>query len=203
MNNKKIQKLITYQSIIIGLGLLILNVILDMGIMTLPIVQITPILMWVVRVLSTICLAVGLGLITGIISNKISLSNIDDLYSGIDKTQQEKILKALIPQSDNNDFYTYQESMISKCLNLEQHYKTNVIYNVDVSIENGIVIAKTTMSCKEYRLTNDFDKIQVKFDSIQSHIEQIKFSVPDKPNKSQTIEQLNIKNQPLNLMAQI
>lgn len=80
MNNKKIQKLITYQSIIIGLGLLILNVILDMGIMTLPIVQITPILMWVVRVLSTICLAVGLGLITGIISNKISLSNIDDLY---------------------------------------------------------------------------------------------------------------------------
>lgn len=185
-----------YKTIIIGLILLIINIILDMGISTLPIVKSTPFLHWCVIIISKICASIGLALVVGYFTNRIKTSEIIESYINMTKQQKNKILELLVDSKNDNALGTYKKNLIEDVLEYNSKYRDNVTYNARVFEMNNIVYAETTMNYIEYRSLNDnelFSELRTTFDSSNSKVEYYKITHPDNVNDYVIIKEDQIK----------
>lgn len=184
------EKVFIYKTIILGLSLLIFNIIFD-RILNENIINENGVLHWIISIFSMLCSSIGLALVICFITNKINSVETIISYSRMTKNQKKKVINTLIPTE--NEFSNYKKLSVTKILNLKDTYKTNVVYNVEVSVDNDTVIATTTMTYKEYRYSDQFNEVKAKFDSSESYIKYIKIINPDNPNDFDLIESKSIK----------
>lgn len=106
-----------YIKIIIGLVLLIINIILDLGAIPLPIVQSTPIALWSTTIISKITATIGLGLIVGIITQYFSAiqneKNETEKMQEHVKDKQEFKTSIINTVKDNFDKFLTSQDFIS------------------------------------------------------------------------------------------
>lgn len=186
-NGKAVSQNITLKYLIGGLICLIINLVLDLGIIEYT--KDIPVLYWVCVIVSKAMSTVGLALIIGCITNKIKYSS--DEYSFMDEDQKKKVLETIV--SNDGKLDDYRKQLITQCLDMEERFKTNVSYHVKIfNGDDGKVHANTIMICKEFR-EEDFDNIVIGFDQPTSYVEKVKVYDPDDPNHPKIIDRQSIK----------
>lgn len=169
-------------ALLVGVGFLLVNSVLDLGV--LPYINdlisqngMYNVAKWGLGILSSVLLAVGLALIISVITNRIEKNSAD--YSCVSKNEAISIINSIMSNSYNKDFNEYKSEQVQKIMETQDNIRTNTTYNVQVYVKNGKVYAKTTQSFIEWKTSDDFGRISNFSNSENMIIESVKISDPN------------------------
>lgn len=170
------------KALLFGVGLLLVNSILDLGV--LPYINdlisqngMYNVAKWGLSILSSVLLAVGLALIISVITNRIEKNSAD--YSCVSKNEAINIIDSIMSNSKNKDFNEYKSEQVRKIMETQNNIRTNTTYNIQIYVKDGKVYAKTTQSFIEWKTSDNFGRISNFSNSENMIIESVKISDPN------------------------
>lgn len=177
----------------VGLGLLIISIVLDLGFLSWDQVKNVPVLVWVLTVISKILSTVGLSIVIGHFTAKIKMSEkIEDIFSS---KQKVDIINNLICEGNKLD--EYKKSILANMRKSKSNYRTNVVYKLHVYKDKTekIVCSNIRISYVEHRVEKGVDSIISYFDRDETETKFIKISNPDNLNDSVILKSDKIKKE--------
>lgn len=184
--------------IILGLILLIVNIVLELGVLPLEEVKIINVLFWGLTILSKFCSTVGLALVIGFVTKLLNSNpeeqNLKDnmlsqayshecLESLNDEKKKEIINNCLLISCSEKQKY-YLKHKVSQLYEYNKlHVRSNIDYITTASKENGKVKLHTVMSYRLYKTSNDYPKIIHSFDKSTSKVVSMSILYGENNNK--------------------
>lgn len=179
-----------WKMVSLGLILILLSIITEIGILPLSTEE-NPfplIMVWGLTIISKVASSIGLALLIGCITAKISRE--DNIILDMDENDKKTIMKKIV--SKNNGLDTYKEFALDKLYDLEDKYFADYKIEGLIKCTNGQVVGIMLEDYYECGRSASDGRISLYFDNDEDKVDKIIIYNPDDLSQSQVFN--DIKN---------